>query len=115
MSEEGIKGVVREAYYTKDGHMAVVMQLSNGLNTNHYLTFIEVELRNAEGELIASGRTDQIPDGFVLEPMGTAPFTLYISPEYVEISDDDLSQLTYEINTRGQLEDPDVLSGSSAA
>lgn len=115
MSTEGIKGVVREAYYTRDGHVAVVMQLSNGLNTNHYLTFIEVVLRNADGELIASGSTDQIPEDFYIEPMGTAPFTFYISPEYVKLADDDLSQLTYEINTRGQLEDPDVPRESSTS
>ena len=113
MSEEGIKGVVREAYYTKDGHMAVVLQLSNGLNTNHYLTFIEVELYNADGELIASGKTDQIPEDFYIQPMSTAPFTFYISPEYVELPDDDLQQLTYEINTRGQLEDPDVQNSAA--
>ena len=115
MSEEGIKGVIREAYFTKDKHMAVLLLLSNGLPTRHYLTSLEVKIRNEEGQTVASGYAETIPDDFLLEPNSTAYFLFYISPEYVLLPEDDLDSLTYEINTKGRLEDESVLTTRATA
>lgn len=115
MSQEGIKGVVREAYYTKDGHLAVVLLLSNGLNTNHRMTYLHVSLTNENGLLIAEGSTDKINKDFVIGPLSTAQFTFYITPSDIRISDDDLDSLTYQIDTRGSVEDPSVLPTSTTA
>lgn len=112
MSEEGIKAVIRQAYFTKDNHLAVVMLLSNGLDTRHHLTYLNVRIKNENGEIVAAGATDKIPESFSIEPMGTAPFTFYISPEYIELPDDDLDQLMYEIDTKGVVDDPSVLPRS---
>ena len=115
MSEEGIKGVVREAYFTRDGHMAVLMRLSNGLPTRHYLTALQIKIYNEDGETVASGYTETIPEDFVLEPNGVADFLLYISPEYVFLPEDDLNSLTYEIKTQGRVEDESVLATRTTA
>lgn len=115
MSEEGIKGVIREAYFTKDKHLAVKLLLSNGLPSRHYLTSLEVKIRNEDGELVASGYTETIPDDFLIEPNSTAYFVFYISPEYVQLPKDDLDSLTYEINTKGRVEDPSVLETRTTA
>lgn len=109
LSEEGIKGVITEAYYTNDGHLAVVLQLSNGLNTNHHMTSLSVSVSNEDGKVVATGYTDKIKDSYYIEPMGYNTFTFYISPKYVKITDDDLDQLTYEIKTTGSVEDESVL------
>lgn len=115
MSEEGIKGVIREAYFTRDNHLAVLLLLSNGLPTRHYLTALEVKIHNEDGQMVASGYTETIPDDFVLEPDSTAYFLFYISPEYVLLPEDDLDSLTYEINTKGRLEDESVLTTRTTA
>ena len=115
MSEEGIKAVIQQAYFTKDNHLAVVLLLSNGLNTRHHLTYLNVRIKNEDGETVAAGATDKIPDSFYIEPLSTAPFTFYISPEYIELPNDDLDQLMYEIDTQGVVDDPSVLSSSTAS
>ena len=115
MSEEGIKGVIRAAYYTNDGSLAVKLKLSNGLNTRHTLTSLEVRLTNEQEELIASGYTRTFETPFVLEPMGTGIFTFYLAPEHVKNTDDDLDQLTYTIDTTGQVEDASVLPTTTVA
>lgn len=115
MSEEGIKAVIRQAYFTKDNHLAVVLLLSNGLDTRHRLTYLNVRIKNENGEIVAAGATDKIPETFYIEPMSTAPFTFYISPEYIELPEDDLDQLMYEIDTRGEVDDPSVLPNSASS
>ena len=86
------------------------MKLSNGLNSNQYLTSISVSIQNEDGETVASGYTDKIDKNYYIEPMGYSTFTFYISPKYVSIHDDDLNSLTYQITTKGRVEDPSVLS-----
>lgn len=113
MSEEGIKGVITEAYYTRDKHLALVLNLSNGLPTKHYLTSLKVTVSNEDGGQIASGYTDQIKNDYYIEPNGYGTFTFYIRPEDIQIHDDDLDSLTYEITTTGRLEDPSVLSSTT--
>ena len=64
---------------------------------------------------MASGYTETIPDDFLIEPNSTAYFVFYISPEYVQLPKDDLDSLTYEINTKGRVEDPSVLETRTTA
>lgn len=129
MSEEGIKGAIIRAYYTRDKRLALEMRLSNGLPTNHYLTTLEVEVRNGEDKVIATGYTDTInkitykdtmtvsdyikKKGFYVPANDYALFTFYISPEYVQIPNDDLDEISYTINTTGLLEDETVWSYTS--
>ena len=104
LSTEGIKGVISEAYYTNDGALALKLTLSNGLSAEHYLTSLEVVVKNGEEETIATGYTDAIPDGYCIEAQGYNTFLFYINKEYVKIADDDLDEISYEINTEGEID-----------
>lgn len=104
LSTEGIKGVISEAYYTNDGSFCLKLTLSNGLDAKHYLTSLEVVVKNEDGETIATGYSDAIPSGFYIEPENVSPFTFYIESKYVKIADDDLDELTYELNTTGEID-----------
>ena len=112
MSVEGIKGVITEAYYTNDKSLAVKLKFSNGLDTEHYLTRLEVTVKNAAGEVIAAGATDQIPDDYYVPALGYNTFTFYITEKYVKIPDDSLESLSYEITTEGSLADSSVSVGT---
>lgn len=108
MSEEGIKGTITEVYYTNDGHLAVHLKFSNAYPTPQKLTSLEVKLSNEAGDVIATGYTDNIASDYEIPAEGYNTFIFYISPEYVKIKDDSLSVLSYEINTTGELVDPDA-------
>lgn len=114
MSEEGIKGVITEAYYTNDKHLCVKLNLSNGLNTKHYLKSLEVKITNEDNQVIAAGATNNIEKGFYVAANDYATFTFYISPEFVKLPNDDLDTLNYDITTTGEVEDPSVLKSTSA-
>lgn len=103
LSADGIKGVITEAYYTNNGSLAVLLTLSNGLNADHYLTELTVKVENENGEVIADGYTDTIPEDFFIKPQGYNTFLLYIKPEHVKIKNDDLNSLSYEISTVGEV------------
>ncbi len=107
MSSEGIKGVITEAYYTNDGSLAVKLKLSNAYDTNQYMTSLDVTVKNADGEVIAAGKNGNIQN-FYIPAQGYEDFTFYITEQFVEIHDDPLESLTYEINTEGRLENPDA-------
>lgn len=104
MSTEGIKGVVNEAYYTNDGSLCLKLTFSNGLSANHYLTSLEVIVKNEDDKTVATGYTDAIPEGYYIEPQNVKTFTFYIESKYVKIPDDDLDNLSYEVSTTGEID-----------
>lgn len=104
LSTEGIKGTVTEAYYTNDGSLALKLKFSNGLDADHYLTSLEVVVQNEDDEIIATGYTDAIPEDYCIEPNGYNDFTFYIESKYVQIPDDDLDELSYEVSTTGEID-----------
>lgn len=106
LSEEGIKGVITEAYFTNDGSLALLLTLSNGLEEDHYLKSLEVIVQNEDDEKVATGYTDDIPDGYFVKPMGYNTFMFYIDKQYVQLPEDDLDNLYYEINTTGEVATP---------
>ena len=113
LSAEGIKGAVTEAYYTKNGSLCVKLRLSNGVNAEHVMTSLEVKVENEDGEMIASGFTKGIPDGYSIPAEGYNTFTFYITKEFVQLPDDDLDQLSYEITVKGEV-DSDALASARA-
>lgn len=97
VSADGVKGAVTQAYYTTDGHLAVRMNLSNGMGAAQQLRSIEIRVINGEGAEIASGYAEAVGDGDVLKPDELTPFLLYIAPEQIRITDDPLTTLAFEI------------------
>ncbi len=98
VSADGVKGAVTQAYYTTDGHLAVRMNLSNGMGAAQQLRSMEIKVTNGEGALIASGYAEAVGEGDVLKPDELTPFLLYIAPEQIQITDDPLTTLAFEIS-----------------
>ena len=97
LSAEGIKGAITKAYYTVGGYLAVQFDLGNGMATAQHPTSVYVELSNEDDTVLATGFTDAIDEEFVVEAGTHGSFFLYISPEFVKVTDDDLDQLSYTI------------------
>ncbi|MBE6778358.1 MAG: hypothetical protein E7541_03125 [Ruminococcaceae bacterium] len=101
-----VTAVVRQAYYTKGGYLAVEMLLGNGSEKLCHVNSISLEIYSSpSGALIASGSSDQIPTTFTIPAGDTNDFTFYISPEYVQIKDDPLSSLRYSIGVDSDIKD----------
>ena len=96
-SEEGIKGAIQKAYYTTGGHLAIKFDLSNGMDTAQHPTSIYVEVSNEDDTVLAKGRADSIDKDYAIEAGAHSSFLLYISPDHVKVTDDDLDQLSYTI------------------
>lgn len=99
LSDEGIKGVITEAYFTNDKHLCLLLTFGNGMETDQELLSLEVKLENEDGQVIATGYSSDIPDNYTVQADGTNTFLFYIAPKYVKLPADDLDTLTYEITT----------------
>lgn len=92
-----ITALITELYYTNDDSMAVNLCFANGMGKDQRLNSVDVSIRNADGEVIAAGFSDAIDDNYFIPTGGTATLILYISPEYVQIKDDSLATISYEV------------------
>ena len=97
ISPDGVKGAVTQAYYTNDGHMAIRLSLSNGMGAAQQMRSIEIKVANGAGVPIAAGYAEAVEDGVVLPPDEFTPFLLYIAPDQIQITDDPLTTLSFEI------------------
>ena len=97
ISPDGVKGAVTQAYYTNDGHMAIRLSLSNGMGAAQQMRSIEIKVANGDGVPIADGYAEAVEDGVVLPPDEFTPFLLYIAPDQIQITDDPLTTLSFEI------------------
>ena len=97
ISPDGVKGAVTQAYYTNDGHMAIRLSLSNGMGAAQQMRSIEIKVANGDGVPIAAGYAEAVEDGVVLPPDEFTPFLLYIAPDQIQITDDPLTTLSFEI------------------
>ncbi len=101
LEDDGISAAINKVYYTKGGHLCVEMTLGNGRKFPMQMSALEVQIYNKEEELIGSGYTSKISENFRLEAGGTEPYTFYISPEYVRITDDPLTEISYSVEATG--------------
>lgn len=102
LSADGIKGAVTQVYYSLDGSLAVFLDLGNGMETAQHPVSIYVQLENEDGAVIGAGRSDNIPADFAVEAGEREAFLLYIAPEHVQIAEDDLDQIGYEITIQSE-------------
>ena len=100
ISPDGVKGAVTQAYYTNDGHMAIRLSLSNGMGAAQQMRSIEIKVANGDGVPIAAGYAEAVEDGVVLPPDEFTPFLLYIAPDQIQITDDPLTTLSFEITVK---------------
>ena len=97
ISPDGVKSAVTQAYYTNDGPMAIRLSLSNGMGAAQQMRSIEIKVANGDGVPIAAGYAEAVEDGVVLPPDEFTPFLLYIAPDQIQITDDPLTTLSFEI------------------
>ncbi len=98
LADDGITAAVNEVYYTKNGHLCVFMTLGNGTSEDCRLDSLEVTIYNGDTDaVIAGGYAEHISANFIIAAGGYETYTLYIRPEHVEIPDDTLETISYEI------------------
>ena len=101
LSEEGIKGAIREIYYTQGGHIAVHMILGNGTDQHLRLTDIEVKLEKQDGTLIAGGYA-KVQNEVVILTNYTTEYTFYIAPEHIKNPVDAFTNINCYITASGE-------------
>ncbi len=102
MGEEGISGVITEAYYTKNGGLYVHLSFANAEGTTQHPTRIHVKLMNGSDEVIASAATEDVHEDYYLVAGGYKTYELFIPKKYVQIPDDPLSEISYEITVESE-------------
>ena len=102
LSADGIKGAVTKAYYALDGSIAVFLDLGNGMATPQRPLSLYLELENEQGQVIGAGRADSVPEDFYVPAGERRAFLLYIAPEHVQLTDDDLDHLAYELTIQSE-------------
>ena len=98
-SETEVTALITEVYYTNDGSLAVRFCFANGMAEAQRLVSVEIKLRNGDGNVIATGYSDDIDKDYTIPADGTNTLLLYISPQYVLITDDPLSTIDYDVTT----------------
>ncbi len=97
MDENGISASISEVYYTQNGGVQVYLTLANGKATPQHPIRIQVKIMNAEEEVIVAASHEEIPENFYVIDNGYESYQLYIPKKFVEISDDPLSGIMYDV------------------
>lgn len=97
MGEEGIQGVITEAYYTNNGGIYVNMNFSNAEPTSQHPTRIHLKLMNGEEQVIAEATVNDVRDDFYMVSGGHGTYGMFIPEKFVKIADDSLYEICYEI------------------
>ena len=100
LSEEGVKGLITEAYYTEDDSLAVTLSLSNGTATAQRVSRLKLRVFNNDGDTIAERDFDSFDPAIVVQSGQYGSAYLVIPSGYVIIKDDPLSRIgsTLEIS-----------------
>lgn len=101
LSAEGVKGMIKEAYFTVDGDLAVTLKLSNGTGTEHEVVRIACTIFNDKDETVARQTIDKF-DPEVKVPAGGFDEAYFIIDESnVALPNDPLTHLgtTLEIGS----------------
>ena len=99
--QEGMRVVVRcrATLYERDGafQLYVNAMFPDGMGAAQQMRSIEIKVANGDGVPIAAGYAEAVEDGVVLPPDEFTPFLLYIAPDQIQITDDPLTTLSFEI------------------
>jgi len=102
LSAEGVKGRLKEAYYTKDGKLAVTLRLSNGMATEQKLVKLDIRIFNDNDETVAAKTIERFKPACTITANGRVDYYFEIEKKYVKLSDDPLKSLgtTMEIGSQ---------------
>lgn len=96
-SDDGISAVITQAYYTNNGGLYMHLSLANGMEVSQHPTRIHVKLANGEGETIVEAAVSNIDKDFYVIYDGYGSYELFIPKSHVQIKDDSLATISYEI------------------
>ncbi len=97
MGDEGVQAAINEVYYTRNGGLRINMNFANAEPTTQHPVSVYVKLMNDAGEIIAQGTVTDVRDDFYIVTQGYASYELFIPAKFVQIADDPLSKIGYEI------------------
>ena len=102
LSAEGVKGRLKEAYYTVDGNLAVTLRLSNGLSTDQELVKLSIRIFNADDQTVAEHTIERFRPACTVTAGGFSDYYFVIAKKNVALSDDPLKELgtTLEIGSK---------------
>lgn len=102
LSAEGVKGRLKEAYYTVDGDLAVTLRLSNGMATEQELVKVNIRIFNGDDQTVAQQTIDTFKPACRIKAGGYSDYYFEIKKGYVSLSDDPLTELgtTLEIGSK---------------
>lgn len=101
LTDQGINAKLVEAYYTIDGRLCTRMILGNGTKEDMYLDSLEIKLNNGDGARIGGGVIMEKKGAVVVPAEGTVNYKCFISSEHLEITDDSLYTLDWNIKCYG--------------
>ncbi len=93
LSAEGVKGLLKQAYYTVDGDLAVVLNLSNGTSSEQEVVRINARVFNDKDETVAQQTVDNLEPACVVPAMGHGEVYFVIDRANVVLRNDPLSKL----------------------
>ncbi len=93
LSAEGVKGRLKEVYYTKDGGLGVTLSLSNGTASRHQLVSVGIRIFNDADETIAEYDVTEFKRSCEIAAGGYNEVYFTIDKDHVYIKDDALSSL----------------------
>ena len=101
LSAEGVKGLLKEAYFTKSGDLAVTLNLSNGTASEQEVVRIACTIFNEKNETVARQTITKFKPAVKVPAGGYGEAYFVIDEENVILPDDPLSQLgtTLEIGS----------------
>ncbi len=102
LSAEGVKGRLKEVYYTKDGGLGVTLRLSNGTSSEQKLVTVGIRIFNDADETIAQQKIDSFKPVCKIPAGGYNDVYFTIDKDSVMIKDDSLKSLgtTLEIGSQ---------------
>ncbi len=101
LSAEGVKGLLKEAYFTKSGDLAVTLNLSNGTASEQEVVRIACTIFNEKNETVARQTITKFKPDVKVPANGYGEAYFIIDEENVMLPEDSLSQLgtTLEIGS----------------
>ena len=102
LSGDGVKGMLKEAYFTMSGDLALTFRLSNGTAFDHSLLTMDVTVFNDKGENVAEQTFEKFKPEVVVPAHGYDEAYVIVDKENVLLPDDSLNSLgsTLEITSK---------------
>ncbi len=93
LSNEGVKGLLKQAYYTVDGDLAVVLNLSNGTASEQQVVRVNATVFNDSHETVAQQTIDRFDPACYVGALSHGEVYFVIDRQNVVLRNDPLSKL----------------------